>query len=234
MNAINTGVKAATSGKRLGHLIQITVDRETGVLRNLVLDRGGRGEALVRWNTIACITSRRIEVQLAISLDSLAQYRSDGELRQALHDRLESYAPLRLDLAAIEIRPLDGVVHLRGHVSSDLLRRMAEDQVQGVKGMAELHNDLVADTDLANSVSMALALDARTAGQHIGVYPRLGEIHLRGSVGTSAAFEGAGDVVRAVPAVTRIMNELRIDPNADEIPVLAGVTDHEDMVPGGR
>lgn len=78
--------------------------------------------------------------------------------------------------------------------------------------MAELHYDLIADTDLAASVSMALAHNTYTAGQHIGVDPRLGEIHLRGSVGASPVFEGAGDVARAVPAVTRIMNELRIDP----------------------
>jgi osmotically-inducible protein OsmY len=147
---------------------------------------------------------------------------------------LFDHAPLRLDLAAIEIHPLDGVVQLRGHVSNDLLRRMAEDQVQGITGMSELHNDLVADNDLAATVSMALALDSRTAGQHIGVYPRLGEIHLRGSVRTRAAYEGASNVAGAVPAVTRIMNELRIDPDANEISVLAGVTNREDMVPGGR
>jgi osmotically-inducible protein OsmY len=234
VNSVDTGVKADTSGKRLGHLVQITVDRETCALRDLVVDRGGRGEVLVPGHTIASITSQQLKVQLAVSPESLVQYRPDGELRQALHDRLEAYAPLRLDLAAIEIRPIDGVVHLRGHVSSDLLRRMAEDQLQGATGVAELYNDLVADTDLANSVSMALALDMRTAGQHIGVYPRLGEIYLRGSVGTDAAFDGASAVARAVPAVTRVVNELRINPNADEIPVLAGVTNHEDMVPGGR
>lgn len=105
----------------------------------------------------------------------------------------------------------------------NFLQRMAEDQVQGITGMSELHNDLVADNDLAATVSMVLALDSRTAGQHIGVYPRLGAMHLRGSVRTRAAYEGASNVARAVPSVTRIMNELRIDPDANEIPVLAGV-----------
>jgi len=34
--------------------------------------------------------------------------------------------------------------------------------------------------------------------------------------------------------VTRIMSEVRIDPDAREIPVLARATNHEDLVPGGR
>ncbi|HEU5348912.1 MAG TPA: hypothetical protein VFU63_09915 [Ktedonobacterales bacterium] len=92
----------------------------------------------------------------------------------------------------------------------------------------------MADNDLAATVSIALALDSRTAGQHIGVYPRLGAMHLRGSVQTRAAYKGASNVARAVPAVTRNMNELRIDPDANEIPVLAGVTNREDMAPGGK
>lgn len=231
---VDTGIKADRGGKHVGHLVQVMVDRETRQVRDLVVDHRRRGEVLVPGRAIASITAQQVVVQRADSLDQLVSYRPDDELYQAVHDRLYAYAPLRLDLAAIEIRPLDGVVQLRGHVSSDLLRRMAEDQVQGVTGITELHNDLVADTDLANSVSMALALDTRTAGQHIGVYPRLGEIYLRGSVGTNAAFDGASDVARAVPTVTHVMNELRIDPTADEIPVLAGVTNHEDMVPGGR
>lgn len=223
-----------TVGKQLGHLVQMTVDPVTRALRDFVVDRGWRGKVLVPAHAVTSITAHQVMAHVDTSSDRLLRYRSDEELRQAIYDRLFDYAPLRLDLAAIEIRPLDGIVQLRGHVSSDLMRRMAEDQVQGITGMSELRNDLVADTDLAAIVSMALALDSRTASQHIGVYPRLGEIHLRGSVRTRAAYEGASNVANAVPSVTRIVNELRIDLDANEIPVLAGVTNREDMVPGGR
>lgn len=222
------------AGKQLGRLVQITVDPVTHALRSLVVDRGWRGEVLVPARAVTSVAAQQVTARLGISPDHLLPYRPDEQLRQDIYDRLFDHAPLRLDLAAIEIRPLDGVVQLRGYVSNDLLRRMAEDQLQGITGMSELHNDLVADNDLAATVSMALALDSRTAGQHIGVYPRLGEIHLRGSVRTRAAYEGASNVAKAVPAVTRIMNELRIDPDANEISVLAGVTNREDMVPGGR
>jgi osmotically-inducible protein OsmY len=82
-----------------------------------------------------------------------------------------------------------------------------------------------------------LALDSRTAGQHIGVYPRLGEMHLRGGVRTRAAHEGASNVAKAVPSATQIVNELRIDLDANEMPMRSSagwVTNCEDMVPGGR
>jgi osmotically-inducible protein OsmY len=221
-------------GKQLGRLVQITVDPVTHALRSYVVDRCWRGEVLVPVRAVISVAAQQVTARLDISPDHLLPYRPDEQLRQDICDRLFDHAPLRLDLAAIEIHPLDGVVRLRGHVSNDLLRRMAEDQLQGITGMSELHNNLVADNDLAATVSMALALDSRTAGQHIGVYPRLGEIHLRGSVRTRAAYEGASNVAGAVPAVTRIMNELRIDPDANEISVLAGVTNREDLVPGGR
>ena len=222
------------AGKQLGRLVQITVDPVTHALRSFVVDRGWRGEVLASAHAVTSIDAQQVTAHPGNRRPDDMPYRPDEQLRQDIYDRLFDHAPLRLDLAAIEIHPLDGVVRLRGHVSNDLLRRMAEDQLQGITGMSELHNDLVADNDLAATVSMALALDSRTAGQHIGVYPRLGEIHLRGSVRTRAAYEGASNVAKAVPAVTRIMNELRIDPDANEISVLAGVTNREDMVPGGR
>lgn len=226
--------RGVAAGKQLGRLVQITVDPMTHALRSLVVDRGWPGEVLVPMRAVTTVDAQQVTARLGIPPDRLLPYRPDEQLRRDIYDRLFNHAPLRLDLAAIEIRPLDGVVQLRGHVSNALLRRMAEDQIQGITGMSELHNDLVADNDLAARVSMALALDSRTAGQHIGVYPRLGEIHLRGSVGTRAAYEGASNVAKAVPAVTRIVNELRIDPDVNEISVLAGVTNREDMVPGGR
>jgi osmotically-inducible protein OsmY len=123
---------------------------------------------------------------------------------------------------------------LRGHVSSQVKRYLAQDQLQGLVGMSALHNELVAVDELAAAVSMALAHDPRTAGQHVGVYPRLGEVHLRGSVQTSDARERAGAVAWAVGSVTSVVNELHVDPTANEIPELSGVTNNEDRVPGGR
>jgi len=224
-----------TAGKRLGRLAQMTIDQKTRALRHVVVDRGLHGKAAASARAITSITAQEITVRLdGTSSEGLTQYRPDDELRRDAYDALFDAQPLPIDLAGIEIHPIDGVVWLRGHVSSQFKRRLAHDQLRGLAGMAALHNELVADDELAATVSMALAHNPRTAGQHIGVYPRLGEVHLRGSVQTADARDGAGEVARAVSHVKRVANELRVDPKAAELPDLSGVTNNEDLVPGGR
>ena len=79
---------------------------------------------------------------------------------------------------------------------------------------------------------MALAHDPRTANEHIGVYPKFGDVHLRGRATHTEARQAAGAIAATVPGVKQVANELGIDPNADVVPVLAGITNEEDMVPG--
>jgi len=223
------------AGKRLGRLAQVTIDQKTRAPRHVVVDRGLHGKAGVPARVITRITAQEITVRLdGASSEGLTQYRPDDELCRDAYAKLFDAQPLRIDLAGIEILPIDGVVWLRGHVSSQFKRRLGENQLRGLAGMSALHNELVADDELAATVSMALAHDRDTTGQHIGVYPRLGEVHLRGSVQTADARERAGAVARAVSHVKRVANELRVDPKAAELPDLSGVTNNEDLVPGGR
>jgi osmotically-inducible protein OsmY len=226
----STGVMVA--GKRIGHLAQLTFHRDTLVLRHLVIERGSR-EVLLPAAAVTNLTSRQISADLGgTSVVRLTIYRPDEELRQAVHDAIYNYPRLRVELAGITIHAIDGVVWLHGYVSNDLNRRMVEDQLRHIPGLAELHNELIADNELAANVSMALARDARTANQHIGVYPKFGEVHLRGRTLTAEARQDAGTVVATVPGVKSVVNELLIDPNAQVVPVLAGITNEEDQVPG--
>jgi len=103
-----------------------------------------------------------------------------------------------------------------------------------MRGIDELHNELISDQGLAAAVSLALAHDPRTAHELIGVYPRLGHIFLRGRVHTEAARTAAGEIARTVPSVIDLHNDLIVNPRANEIPELASVTNNEDLVPGGR
>jgi osmotically-inducible protein OsmY len=160
--------------------------------------------------------------------------RADDELREDVYHRLRDCQLVRLDLPGITIHARDGVVWLRGHVSSDGKRRRADEVLRGLDGLLELHNELVTDTALAAAVAMALAYDPRTARQRIGVYPCLGLMRLRGIVRTPTAHAGAWEIAAAVPLVKQVVNELRIDPDADVLPDLAGVTNDYDLVPGGR
>jgi osmotically-inducible protein OsmY len=169
-----------------------------------------------------------------ISPGRLMRVRADDELREDVYHRLRDCQLVRLDLPGITIHARDGVVWLRGHVSSDGKRRRTDEVLWGLDGLLELHNELVTDTDLAAAVAMALAYDPRTARERIGVYPSLGVMRLRGIVRTPTAQAGAWEIAAAVPLVKQVVNELRIDPAAAVLPDLAGVTNNYDLVPGGR
>ncbi len=228
----STGVSAG--GRSLGHLTQLTVHAETGAPRHLVVERMGR-ESLVPAAHITGIAAKQITVDLgATPANRLTPYRDDDELAQEATAAIYDYVPLRVDLPGFSVVAIDGVIWLRGHVSSDLNRRLIGDQLVGIRGVAEVHNDLVADTDLAPAVSMALARDPRTAGEYIGVYPLLGTVYLRGGVHTQEARQAAQQIAGATPGVARVINELQIDHHAHVLPVLAAVTDTQDAVPGGR
>ncbi|HEX6123550.1 MAG TPA: BON domain-containing protein, partial [Ktedonobacterales bacterium] len=223
----------ALNGKRLGRLVQLSVNRETLALRHMVADRGLGGEVLVSAADISQVDARHIVLDVAQpGAQPLTPFRPDAELYTDVREAIESYPRLRIDMDGIEIHAIDGVVWLKGYVSSELNRRLVQDQLINIRGLAELHNELLTDTDLAAAVSAALASDPRTASERIGVYPALGTVRLRGSVRTPAAREAAGQIAAGVPGVKAVENALHIDPAASVLPVLAGVTNAEDRVPG--
>lgn len=226
------------NGVYLGRLVQMTVTAPSETLRHFVIAQGIhelRREAAAPARIIIGITARQISVRLdGLPQKRLLPYRNDTVLRQDVYARLFDYAPFRVDLPGIEIQPVDGVVWLRGHVSSGGARRMAEDQVQGVRGLTALRNELTSDAALAATVSIALAHDpGADRRQHIGVYPRLGVVYLRGNVPTQAARARASVVATSCSMVKRVINELRVTPSEEGISVMAGVTNHADVAPGG-
>lgn len=220
---------------RIGKLVQLSANLETHAIERIVVDRGIGGEVLAPVNDETAIGPGRIRLDLsADDVKRLTPYRPDADLLQEVMDALFDYPRLRIDLRGIQVRAVDGTVWLRGHVSSDLNSRIGVDQLQGIAGLAEIHNDLVADTDLAATVAAALARDPRTShGQHIGVYPNLGDIYLRGAVATAEARAAAGEVAAEAPGVEHVFNELAVRPGADVVPVLSSVTSRAESVPGG-
>ncbi|HEU5347956.1 MAG TPA: BON domain-containing protein [Ktedonobacterales bacterium] len=233
---LTSHTRVMLANKSVGKLRQVTVNRETHVLRHLVVEHGLRSESLVPARGITAIEGRRITI--GTSGDTVAPlltpYRPDEEIYEEVRAAIYDYARLRVDLPGIGIHVIDGALWLQGHVSSDINKRLVQDQLVNIYGLSEIHNELIADTDLASAVAMALAKDPRTGPDRIGVYPALGHINLRGRVRTTEARTAAYEVTRGVPGVKDIENALIIDPNANVIPVLAGVTNQEDRVPGGN
>jgi osmotically-inducible protein OsmY/uncharacterized protein YrrD len=234
--AIDRGTPGLLNGKRLGRLAQLTADRDTHALRHLVVDRGLGGEVVLSGRHIAGINQSGVAVDLPKKQpDQLTPYRRDDELHEEIRLAIEAVPRLRVDLPGMDIRVIDGVVWLRGHVASDLTRRLTQETIWHIRGIGELHNELISDTALAAAVSTALARDPATTGERgIGVYPRLGEVFLRGRVRSEAAIKEAMRVAGAVAGVKRLLTDLRVDPAVTGIPELAGVTNTEDLIPGGR
>jgi osmotically-inducible protein OsmY len=231
---LSAGTGVTLNGKRIGKVVQLTANRETHVLRHLVVDRLS-GEVLAPARSISKIESHQVELSIPNVTDAqLTPYRPDDELHEEIRLAIDEVPRLRVDLPGMDIRVIDGVVWLRGHVASDLSRRLTWERVQGLHGIDELYNELISDQDLAAAVSIALAHDPRTTREHIGVYPSLGHVFLRGRVHADPARIAAGEIARAVPDVIDVHNDLIVDPRINEIPELAGVTNNEDLVPGGR
>ncbi len=217
-------------GKRSGRVGQVAFDSATRRIWRLVIDRGLGGE----WTASARYITQLDAKQITLTGAKLTTFVSNQHLADDIHRALENYSKLRIDLGGIHVLVADGVVWLEGHVSNDLNRRIVSDQLHGVQGIAELYNNLYSDNEVANRVSQALASDAQTAQAHVGVYPSLGEVHLRGVAPNAETRAAVAATARGVPGVAAVINELHVDPRADMLPVMAGVTGDEDIVPGGN
>ncbi len=224
------------AGKRLGKLAQVSFNGDTRALRHIVVERGLAGDVIVTATAIDQISANGIALLASRNgaTATFTPYRPDADLRADASQAIEGYNRLRVDMEGINVTAIDGVIWLRGFVSSELNRRLVGDLVSGVYGLGELHNELITDPELAAEISLALARDPRTAEDRIGVYPTLGRVRLRGGVRTAEARAAAEQLATATPGVGEIVNELHVNPDANVLPVMASVTNTEDVVPGGR
>ena len=224
------------SGKRLGKLVQVSFNAETRELRHLVLERGLGAEFVLSATAVSQIATGSVTLTAGSNgtRPTMTPFRPDEELAADALKAIESYPRLRVDQTGVNITAIDGVIWLRGHVSSEMNRRLISDLVSGVYGLADLRNELITDPELAAEISHKLSRDPRTTEERIGVYPMLGRVRLRGAVRTASAREAAEQLATATPGVGEIVNELHVDPNANVLPVMASVTNTEDDVPGGR
>jgi osmotically-inducible protein OsmY len=227
--------EVATEQKTIGRLRQISFTRAAGALHRMAVSRGAGRDVFVAATSAQTFGEKRITVRLSqAEIDGLTLYRPDGDLKREAEAALFDYPRLRIDLAGIDLRAIDGEIWLLGHVSSELNSRLVVEQLRSLRDLAAIHNHLIADPDLAAAVAAALAHDARTRGQAIGVYPTLGRVRLGGAVDSPATAEAARQVAAAVPGVREVITQLEVRPGSAGLPVFAGVSGVEDIVPGGR
>ncbi|HEX9069820.1 MAG TPA: BON domain-containing protein [Ktedonobacterales bacterium] len=230
--SISHATTVAANGKSFGRVGHLTFTHETGALRHVIVSRGLGEDIVLPATTLTAVSEHQLVC--AMPQRGLTPYRPDEELEADIRERLEAIPQLFVDVPGIEVRAIDGNVWMRGNVSSEITERRVKTVLSEVRGIDQLIFEIVPDTQLAAYISTALASDPRTAGQPIGVYPRLGEVALRGRVRTEAAQQAASDVAARVPGVRSVANGLLVDSRAYGVPELAGVTNDEDIVPGGR
>lgn len=221
-------------GKGHGALTQVSMAAASHALHHLATKQGLGGESLLSATWITSISDDGKSIAVTVPADiAPVAYRSDADLLDEVHTRLWNYPRLRVDMRAIDIRAVDGEVWLRGFVSSTLNRRIVEELLVGAKGLTTIHNELVADNELAVTVARALSVDPRTHGQRIGVYPTLGRVFLRGLASSQGAYDAATQIAAHAAGHATLVNEVMLKANAAFIPMLAPVTGTDDIVPGG-
>jgi len=218
-----------------GILLLIAVHPEDGALAYFVVRRLHPEHAiLLREQYVKAIASRQVDVALSdATLSVLPSYRPDDELQQEIERVLFDLTPLHLDMRGFTVRVLDSVVYLNGNISSQLRADIVENQVWSVPGLLEIKNNLLGDDRLAADLAMALAQDPRTHDLPIGIYPRLGEVRLRGAVHSNQQMPAVEEVVARCSGVRAVINDLAVNAHAELLSVLlpTGI-EAEDKVPG--
>jgi len=230
--ALNTGI--VLNGHTLFTVTQLFVQPETGVVAYVVARRTQRpgGEVVLPAALIGAFGARHLVLDCKLEdLAELPEYRPDDAVADDVRKALWKVPRLHIDMRGIQVNVHDGVVELTGNISSELNQHLAIEQARSVRGVLEVVDHLVADTNLTIAVSGALARDPRLHRMPIGVYANLGEVTLRGACHTEEARAAAAEIAQAVPGVRVLHNDIVVDPRAELLPILAGVTGQEDIVP---
>lgn len=217
-----------------GHLQIVAVHPETGELAYIVVEHLLATHAvMLKRNYITSVGNGKVTVTIPdTELRALPPYRSDKDLQQEVDSLLFDFTPLHIDMKGITARVLDSVLYLSGNISSSLRSDIVQDQISGMQGLLEVKNTLLGDDELAADLAMALGRDQRTQDLPIGVYPRLGEVRLNGSVKTTQQKNAAGEIARNFPGVRAVYNDLEVKPNINLLPVMATTNNGEDKAPG--
>ena len=127
-----------------------------------------------------------------------------------IFSQLWSEQGLRTTTADIEIVATQDAVALNGRVRTGLLRRMADRLARSSLNGWQLHNNLVADDQMAMDLAARLASDARTADANLRIEVYFGSVVLVGAVQSDAQRAVVLELVRQAPHVTRVEDHLML------------------------
>ena len=133
-----------------------------------------------------------------------------SSLAGQVYDQLWSEQGLRTTTADIEIEAAAGAVALNGRVRTQILRRQAERLARAGLNGWQLHNNLIADDQLAMDLAARLAADPRPATAHVRCEVFLGVAYLGGTVNSPEQRTVALELAGQTPGVIKVEDRLAI------------------------
>ena len=198
--------------KRLGKVSMVLMDTHGQVTDTVVqLDRPRRRNIIVPFSWVQDADEKGVYLSGdKNALENLPVYRSDDDLAVAVEDALWSDEILRdTDYHDIGILVQDGILSLRGHVTTLDHKCRAAAAVRSIPGILGLENNLVVDRDLVLAVVRAIQCSELTRDAIVSVSARHGFITLTGHVSNAFIQEAAGVVAASVAQVRGVANCLQ-------------------------
>jgi osmotically-inducible protein OsmY len=144
----------------------------------------------------------------------------DEEIHRAVTAALERHPRVSTRELDVDYDRFDGVVTLQGIVDTLAAHDAAAETAMTVRGVRRVDNRLIVDTDEADPARVAARIEERfeshpvLSDAAIAVQVRDGRATLRGGVGSLHARQTAEALVRQVPGVREVDNDLEAPPPA--------------------
>jgi osmotically-inducible protein OsmY len=135
---------------------------------------------------------------------------TDRRLFFKVRNALWDYEPLRASGAQLAVDVENQVVYVSGRVRSWAQKQLIEALLFRVEGVRAVHNQIVADPEIARDVALALAQDSDLASQAIQVISQLGEVTLLGTVPNDALARRAIEIAASLGVVHSVDSALAI------------------------
>lgn len=125
-----------------------------------------------------------------------------------VYEQLWSEQGLRTTTADIEIEATEGAVALNGRVRTGILRRQADRLARAGLNGWQLHNNLIADDQLAMDLAARLASDSRTTAANVRIEVYMGSACLNGTVQSEQQRAAVLELANRTPHVVRVEDHL--------------------------
>jgi osmotically-inducible protein OsmY len=193
----------SSDGKRLGRLRLVCFDPVS--LRATALVIAGRGAPSLRSLPIDRVKEAGAD-RIITELQSgdwtkLQPFATDWDLRQAVMDQLAADPALRTVQRSISIDVQDQVVTLRGYVADDSQMERLARLVRSVPGVLQIERSLIADDDLARTVTEAIRRNPATSAAQVQVKVHDGIVDVTGDAPDRATARAVERVAAQVPGV---------------------------------